>query len=160
MAIGSIFQENHNHKFHNPGWRSSLTLIEYIPRIMHMVHVWLDFVVLRYQWILPICFRVASPALGKSYNEAALKNMGKYCTRTTGSSWYNHNYYLPKFTFWQVCSFVGLLLAKIYILASMFVCRFVTCQNLQFLASMFVCRFVCLSVCLSVCLLVCQFCQA
>ena len=41
-------------------------------------------------------------------------------------------------------------------LASMFVCRFVTCQNLQFLASMFVCRFVCLSVCL----LVCQFCQA
>ena len=43
------------------------------------------------------------------------------------------------YNFWQVCSFVGLLLAKIYILASMFVCRFV---------------------CLSVCLLVCQFCQA
>ena len=39
-------------------------------------------------------------------------------------------------------------------------CVFVTCQNLQFLASMFVCRFVCLSVCLSVCLLVCQFCHA
>ena len=38
---------------------------------------------------------------------------------------------------------IPLLLAKIYILASMFVCRFV-----------------CLSVCLSVCLLVCQFCQA
>ena len=37
------------------------------------------------------------------------------------------------YNFWQVCSFVGLLLAKIYILASMFVCRFV-----------------CLSVCLSV----------
>ena len=53
-------------------------------------------------------------------------------------------------------SLANLLLAKIYILASMFVCRFVTCQNLQFLASMFVCRFVCLSVCL----LVCQFCQA
>ena len=35
-------------------------------------------------------------------------------------------------------------------------CPFITCQNLQFLASMFVCRFVCLSVCL----LVCQFCQA
>ena len=31
-------------------------------------------------------------------------------------------------------------------------CPFITCQNLQFLASMFVCRFVCLSVC--------QFCQA
>ena len=29
---------------------------------------------------------------------------------------------------------------------------FITCQNLQFLASMFVCRFVCLSVRLSVCL--------
>ena len=26
-------------------------------------------------------------------------------------------------------------------------CPFITCQNLQFLASMFVCRFVCLSVC-------------
>ena len=39
------------------------------------------------------------------------------------------------------------LLAKIYILASMFVCRFVTCQNLQFWQ---VCSFVGLSVCLSV----------
>ena len=49
------------------------------------------------------------------------------------------------------------LLGKINILASMFVCRFVTCQNLQFWQ---VCSFVGLSVCLSVCLLVCQFCQA
>ena len=44
------------------------------------------------------------------------------------------------------------LLAKIYILASMFVWRFVTCQNFQFWQ---VCSsdglFVCLSVCLSVC---------
>ena len=30
-------------------------------------------------------------------------------------------HYLPKFTFWQVCWFNGLLLAKIYILASMLV---------------------------------------
>ena len=72
------------------------------------------------------------------------------------------------YNFWQVCSFVGLLLAKIYnfwllcsfvglLLAKIwfwqvcslvvFVCLFVTCQNLQFLASMFVCRGVCLSVC-------------
>ena len=43
-------------------------------------------------------------------------------------------HYLPKFTFWQVCSLVV----------------FVTCQNL-ILASMFVGR-VCLSVCLFVCL--------
>ena len=42
---------------------------------------------------------------------------------------------------------VALLLAKIYILASMFVCRFVTCQNFQFLQ---VCSFVGLFVCLSV----------
>ena len=44
---------------------------------------------------------------------------------------YIYLYYLPKFT----------------ILASMFVCRFVTCQNFQFLQ---VCSFVGLSVCLSV----------
>ena len=48
------------------------------------------------------------------------------------SYYYNH-YYLPKFT----------------ILASMFVWRFVTCQNFQFLQ---VCSFDGLSVCLSVCL--------
>ena len=46
---------------------------------------------------------------------------------------------LAKF-FWQVCSFVTC--QNLQFLASMFVCRFVTCQNLQFLASMFVCRFV------------------
>ena len=82
------------------------------------------------------------------------------------------HYYLPKFTFWQVCSLVvfvtcqNLILASMFvgrvclfvscqnlILASMFVgrvCLFVTCQNL-ILASMFVGR-VCLFVCLSVCL--------
>ena len=48
----------------------------------------------------------------------------------------------PKFVS-ELSAILDLLLAKIYILASMFVCRFV-----------------CLSVCLSVCLLVCQFCQA
>ena len=48
-------------------------------------------------------------------------------------------HYLPKFTFWQVCSLVV----------------FVTCQNL-ILASMFVGR-VCLSVCLFVCLFVRKF---
>ena len=82
--------------------------------------------------------------------------------------------YLPQFTFWQVCSlvvfvitcqnlhfgkYVGwscLLLAKITILASMFVgrvclsvCLFVTCQNYHF--GKYV-GWSCLSVCLSVCL--------
>ena len=65
------------------------------------------------------CFHLCSFLLAKIYN------FGKYVRLSVC--------YLPKFTFWQVCSFVGLLLAKIYILASMFVCRFV-----------------CLSVCLSV----------
>ena len=46
--------------------------------------------------------------------------------------------YLPKFTFWQVCSLVV----------------FVTCQNLHF--GKYV-RWSCLSVCLSVCLFVCLY---
>ena len=72
--------------------------------------------------------------------------IGKLCIITSAQWLKLCFYYLPKFT----------------ILASMFVCRFVTCQNLHFgkyvrlsvcylpkftiLASMFVCRFVCLSV--------------
>ena len=55
--------------------------------------------------------------------------------------------------FWQVCSFVGLLLAKIYNFWQ--VCSFVgllLAKISKKFASMFVCRFVCL--------LVCQFCQA
>ena len=51
-----------------------------------------------------------------------------------------HVCYLPKFDFGKYVCWSCLLLAKIYILASMFVgrvCLFVTCQNL-ILASMFV----------------------
>ena len=58
---------------------------EYIPRIVHMVYTLLCFIVVRHLLILPICFRVASLALGKSYDcpsasEATLKNMAKYIT--------------------------------------------------------------------------------
>ena len=74
--------------------------------------------------------------------------------------------YLPKFTFWQVCSLVVfvclsvcLLLAKIYILASMFVGRVclsvclsvITCQNLHFG------KYVRWSFFLTVCLFICLF---
>ena len=53
----------------------------------------------------------------------------------------------------STCVFVCLLLVKISKkFASMFVCRFVTCQNFQFWQ---VCSSDGLSVCMSVCLFVC-----
>ena len=55
-------------------------------------------------------------------------------------------YYYYYFVLFLVClfafSFWFVTCQNLQFLASMFVCRFVTCQNLQFLASMFVCRFV------------------
>ena len=57
--------------------------VQYIPRIMYMVHAWLCLVVVGYWASLVISFRVASQALGQSYDcpsasEATLRNIGIY----------------------------------------------------------------------------------
>ena len=56
---------------------------QYIPEIMNMVCALLIFVMVGYQWILPISLRVTSLALGKSNDcpsasETTLKKKGKF----------------------------------------------------------------------------------
>ena len=89
--------------------RCTMVLSVHPPKNIHMVHSLLCFVLFWYQlilpifffvWlyglILPIFFRVASLALGQSYDcpsasEATLKDMGKYVTWIHHNWWYTHN---------------------------------------------------------------------
>ena len=58
--------------------------VQYILRIKHTVHNLLGLVVVSHWLILPICFKVASLALGQSYasaSEATLKNISDEYTK-------------------------------------------------------------------------------
>ena len=73
-----------------------LQYCQYIPGNIDMVCTLLCFVVVWYGLIIPIFFRVASLALGQSYDcpsasEATLKSIGKYVIWIHHNWWYNHN---------------------------------------------------------------------